>query len=125
MKKASTSGSATTPTWQTDLLNQIRQLILQTLPDAVEEIKWRKPTRPEGVPVWSRGGILCTGETYKDKVKITFAQGAVLPDPAGLFNASLDGNTRRAIDLYEGDKLNKTAFKALIRAAAKQNAADM
>jgi hypothetical protein len=88
----------------------------------VEEVKWIKPSNPMGVPVWSHDGILCTGETYKDKVKLTFAKGAALEDPAGLFNASLDGNTRRAIDLYEGDKFNEKAFKALVRAAIALNA---
>ncbi len=84
-------------------------------------MKWRKPSNPLGVPVWSHGGILCTGETYKDKVKLTFAQGAALADPAGLFNASLDAGTRRAIDLHEGDAIDAKAFKALIRAAVKAN----
>lgn len=84
----------------------------------VEEVKWRKPSNSmEGVPVWSHNGIICTGETYKDKVKLTFAKGASLPDPAGLFNSSLGGDTRRAIDLHENDELDETAFKALIREA--------
>jgi hypothetical protein len=87
------------------------------VPEVVEEWKWR------GVPVWSHGGILCTGETYKDKVKLTFAKGAALPDPSGLFNASLDGNARRAIDIYEGDHVDAEALKALIRTAAQLNAA--
>ena len=108
--------------WRGELLGQIRTLIRQAAPDAVEEVKWRKPTIPGGVPVWSLNGILCTGETYKDKVKVTFAKGASLADPVGLFNSSLDGNARRAIDLFEGDKIKATAFKALIRAAAKLNA---
>ncbi len=88
----------------------------------VETVKWRKPSNPLGVPVWEHGGILCTGETYKDKVKLTFAKGASLADPKGLFNASLDGNARRAIDIREGDKIDATAFKALIRAAVAANA---
>ena len=102
--------------WRGELLARARGLILRAEPDAVEEWKWR------GVPVWSRGGILCTGETYKDKVKLTFAKGAALEDPAGLFNASLDGNARRAIDLFEGEDLDEAAFMALIKAAAGLNA---
>ena len=89
----------------------------------VETLKWAKASNPLGVPVWEHDGILCTGETYKDKVKLTFAQGAALPDPSGLFNSSLDGAVRRAIDLHEDDKINETAFKALIRAAVARNAA--
>ena len=84
-------------------------------------MKWRKPSNPAGVPVWSHGGIICTGETYKDKVKLTFAKGAALLDPSGLFNSSLDGNLRRAIDLHEGDKIDEKALKALIRAAVARN----
>jgi hypothetical protein len=87
----------------------------------VEEVKWRKPSNPMGVPVWEHDGIICTGETYKDKVKLTFAKGAALNDPSGLFNSSLDGNVRRAIDFHEGDKIDATALKALIRAAVAQN----
>lgn len=102
--------------WRGQMLARARALILSAEPDTVEEWKWR------GVPVWSRGGILCTGETYKDKVKLTFPKGAALEDPAGLFNASLDGNARRAIDLFEGDELNEAAFTALIKAAAGLNA---
>ena len=102
--------------WRGQMLVRARALILRAEPDTVEEWKWR------GVPVWSRGGILCTGETYKDKVKLTFPKGAALEDPAGLFNASLDGNARRAIDLFEGDELNEAAFMALIKAAAGLNA---
>ena len=102
--------------WRGQMLARARALILSAEPDTVEEWKWR------GVPVWSRGGILCTGETYKDKVKLTFPKGATLEDPAGLFNASLDGNARRAIDLFEGDELNEAAFMALIKAAARLNA---
>ncbi|BBO31021.1 DUF1801 domain-containing protein [Lacipirellula parvula] len=108
--------------WRTETLERIRELIAQAAPDAVEEVKWRKPSNPAGVPTWSQGGILCTGETYKDKVKVTFAKGAALPDPSGLFNSSLDGNARRAIDFFEGDKVKATPFKALIRAAVKLNA---
>jgi hypothetical protein len=84
-------------------------------------VKWRKPSNPAGVPVWSRGGMICTGETYKDKVKLTFAKGAALDDPAGLLNASLDAGTRRAIDLRQGDELDQSAFKDLIRAAVALN----
>lgn len=108
--------------WRTETLARIRALIQAADPEAVEEIKWRKPSNPAGVPVWSHGGIICTGETYKDKVKVTFAKGAALADPSHLFNSSLDGNTRRAIDIAEGDKINEKAFKALIHAAVELNA---
>jgi hypothetical protein len=87
----------------------------------VEEVKWKKPSNPLGVPVWEHDGIICTGETYKAAVKLTFAKGASLMDPSGLFNASLEGNARRAIDIHEGDKINEEAFKALIRAAVALN----
>ncbi len=87
----------------------------------VEQVKWQKPTNPSGVPVWEHAGIICTGETYKDKVKLTFAKGASIEDPDGLFNASLEGNARRAIDLFEGDDIDADAFKALVRAAAELN----
>jgi hypothetical protein len=107
--------------WRVDLLARIRRLIEQADPEVVEEVKWRKPSNPAGVPVWSHEGMICTGETYKDKVKLTFAQGASLADPARLFNSSLEGNTRRAIDFHEGDKLNEKALKALIRAAVALN----
>ena len=107
--------------WRGEMLARIRKLIQQADPEAVEEVKWRKPSNPAGVPVWSHGGIVCTGETYKDKVKVTFAKGASLADTAGLFNSSLDGNARRAIDLYEGDEINEKAFKALVRAAVALN----
>ena len=107
--------------WRGELLKQIRTLIQQAAPEAVEEVKWRKPTNPGGVPTWSLNGLLCTGETYKDTVKVTFAEGAALKDPAGLFNSSLDGNARRAIDFLEGDKLRAAPFKALIRAAVALN----
>jgi hypothetical protein len=103
--------------WRGDVLARMRQLIKQTVPDVVEEWKWR------GVPTWEHDGIICTGETYKDKVKLTFAKGASLDDPAGLFNSSLDGNVRRAIDIFEGDKVNERAFKALVRGAAALNEA--
>ena len=103
------------PDWRGDVLARMRRLIHQAVPDVVEEWKWR------GVPVWEHDGILCTGETYKDKVKLTFAKGASLEDPGGLFNCSLDGNVRRAIDIHEGDKINERAFKTLVRAAAALN----
>jgi hypothetical protein len=141
MKKASTtvkkaasaakgSTSAKTPAalepqdWRPDVLTRVRTLIQQADPEVVEEVKWRKPSNGmRGVPVWSHGGILCTGETYKTAVKLTFMNGASLPDPAGLFNASLEGNTRRAIDLHEGAAIDEKAFKALIQAAVIFNTA--
>ncbi|EKF76062.1 hypothetical protein A11A3_01170 [Alcanivorax hongdengensis A-11-3] len=107
--------------WRGEVLARLRALILEAVPQVREEIKWRKPSNPAGVPVWSCGGILCTGETYKDKVKFTFMKGAALPDPAGLFNASLGGNARRAIDIKADDSLDESAFKALIREAARLN----
>ena len=107
--------------WRGEMLAQVRRLIKEADPDVVEEVKWRKPSNPSGVPVWSHAGIICTGETYKDKVKLTFAKGASLDDPAGLFNASLDGGTRRAIDFGEGDAVDEQAFKALIREAVALN----
>ena len=109
--------------WRGEMLSWLRGLIRQADPDVVETVKWRKPSNPHGVPVWEHGGIICTGETYKDKVKLTFAQGAALADPAGLFNSSLDGGTRRAIDFFEGAKVDEAALKALVRAAAAFNAA--
>ncbi|HPF38827.1 MAG TPA: DUF1801 domain-containing protein [Phycisphaerae bacterium] len=121
---ASSRNAAENPSaddWRGKALERIRTLIRQADPDIIEEIKWRKPSNPAGVPVWSHGGILCTGETYKDKVKLTFAKGARLDDPAKLFNARLDGNARRAIDLFEGETIDATAFKALIRAAIALN----
>lgn len=108
--------------WRTSTLARVRALIAQADPAAIEEVKWRKPSNAmQGVPVWSHDAILCTGETYKDKIKLTFAKGASLDDPAGLFNASLDAGTRRAIDLREGDTLDERAFKDLIRAAVALN----
>jgi hypothetical protein len=109
--------------WRGGMLSQLRRLIKEADPDVIESLKWRKPSNPLGVPVWEHGGIICTGETYKDKVKLTFAKGASLEDPAGLFNASLDGGTRRAIDLRDGDKLDEDAFKTLIREAVALNGA--
>jgi hypothetical protein len=101
--------------WRGKTLSQVRALIKQAVPEVVEEWKWT------GVPVWSHDGLICTGETYKSAVKLTFAKGASLEDPAKLFNSSLEGNTRRAIDLHEGDEINEVAFKTLIRAAAALN----
>ena len=103
--------------WRGDTLKRLRALIREADPKATETVKWRKPSNPMGVPVWEHDGIICTGETYKDKVKLTFANGASLKDPKRLFNSSLDGNTRRAIDLREGDAVDAEAFKALMRDA--------
>ena len=108
--------------WRGAMLARLRRLIREADPDVVETVKWRKPSNPAGVPVWEHGGIVCTGETYRDKVKLTFARGAALDDPALLFNASLDGGTRRAIDFREGDEVDEEAFKALIREAVALNA---
>jgi hypothetical protein len=107
--------------WRAATLDKVRALIHEADPDIVEERKWVKPGNPAGVPVWSHYGIVCTDETYKQTVKLTFAQGAALADPSTLFNASLDGNTRRAIDLRERDTLDAAAFKALIVAAVAEN----
>ena len=109
--------------WRGATLARLRRLIRETDPDAVEEMKWRKPSNPAGVPAWSHAGLICTGETYQDKVKLTFARGASLPDPAGLFNASLGAGTRRAIDIREGEEIDSDAFKALIAAAVALNLA--
>jgi hypothetical protein len=108
--------------WRGETLARVRTLIKAADPEVVEEVKWRKPSNAtRGVPGWEHAGIICTGETYKDKVKMTFAKGASLKDPSGLFNASLEGNTRRAIDFHEGDKIDEEALKALIRAAVALN----
>jgi len=107
--------------WRGVTLARIRHLIREADRDVVEEVKWRKPSNPAGVPVWSHAGILCTGETYKDKVKLTFAKGALLDDPSGLFNSSLDGNTRRGIDIGKDSQINGAALKSLIRAAVALN----
>lgn len=109
--------------WRGEALGRMRQLILDADPEVVEEVKWRKPTNPSGVPVWEHAGLLCTGETYKDKIKLTFAHGAALPDPSGLFNAGLDGGTRRAVDIHQGTLIEETAFKALVGAAVAFNLA--
>ncbi|MGZ4816076.1 MAG: DUF1801 domain-containing protein [Terriglobales bacterium] len=106
--------------WRGKTLAKVREMIHQADPEIVEEWKWVKPNNP-GTPVWSHGGIVCTGETYKNVVKMTFAKGAALQDPSGLFNSSLDGNVRRAIDIHEGDKINEAALKDLIRAAVALN----
>ena len=107
--------------WRGETLDRLRALILEADPEATEDVKWRKPSNPAGVPVWEHDGLICTGETYRDKVKLTFVNGAALPDPASLFNSSLDGNTRRAIDIREGDEIDKGAFKTLVRAAVELN----
>jgi hypothetical protein len=107
--------------WRGETLTRVREVIKQADPEVVEELKWRKPSSPGGVPVWSHDGMICTGETYKDKVKLTFAKGASLEDPSGLFNSSLEGNTRRAIDIRDGDEIDEEALKALVRAAVKLN----
>jgi hypothetical protein len=107
--------------WRGAVLARMRRLIREADPEVVEEVKWRKPSNPSGVPTWSHAGIICTGETYKDKVKLTFAQGASLDDPSNLFNASLDAGTRRAIDIREGEEVDEGAFKALIREAVALN----
>jgi hypothetical protein len=110
--------------WRGETLARIRSLIREADPEVVEEMKWRKPSNSMlGVPVWEHAGIICTGETYKGAVKVTFAKGASLEDPSGLFNSSLEGNTRRAIDFHEGDKIDEKALKALIRAAVAVNTA--
>jgi hypothetical protein len=108
--------------WRGEMLARLRALIEKADPAVAEEYKWKKPSNPRGVPVWSHDGIICTGETYKNYVKLTFARGAALDDPEGLFNASLEGNARRAIDFHEGDKVNEKALIALIRAAVTLNA---
>lgn len=110
--------------WRGETLTRVRTLIRAADPQVVETVKWRKPTNNmRGVPVWEHDGILCTGETYKAYVKLTFARGAALADPAGLFNASLTGGTRRAIDIREGETVDETAFKALVQAAVVENRA--
>ena len=111
--------------WREKTLDRLRALINEADPGMIEERKWKKPSNGMlGIPVWSHDGIVCTGETYKNSVKLTFARGAFVKDASGLFNSSLDGNLRRAIDFHEGDKINEKAFKALIKAAAKLNSGD-
>jgi hypothetical protein len=120
--KAKGTTSTSNPDWREETLARMRALILKADPEMIEERKWKKPSNAmTGVPVWSHDGIVCTGETYKNAVKLTFAKGAALEDPSGLFNSSLDGNVRRAIDIHEGDKVDQAAFKDLIRAAVALN----
>jgi hypothetical protein len=107
--------------WRGEMLGRLRALVKEADPDVVEEVKWRKPSSPGGVPVWSHDGMICTGEIYKNAVKMTFAKGASLEDPSGLFNSSLGGNTRRAIDFHEGEEIDEAALKALVRAAVALN----
>jgi len=107
--------------WRGEMLSRLRELIKQADPDVVEEVKWIKPSNPLGVAVWSHDGLICTGEIYKNVVKMTFPTGVSLDDPLGLFNSCLEGGARRAIDFHEGDKVNEDALKALIRAAVSQN----
>lgn len=109
--------------WREASLANLRRLIREADPDVLETVKWRKANNPAGVPVWEHAGMLCTGETYKDKVKLTFARGASLNDPSNLFNSSLDGGTRRAIDISEGETIDEHAFKALVREAVAVNLA--
>jgi hypothetical protein len=107
--------------WRGEVLARVRRLLHEAAPGVVEAVKWRKPSNPSGVPVWEHDGIVCTGETYKTRVKLTFARGASLADPSGLFNASLEGNVRRAIDIHEGDRIDERALKTLVRAAVALN----
>ncbi len=107
--------------WRGEKLSHLRDLIRRADPEVIEDVKWRKPTNPMGVPVWSHDGMLCTGEAYKDKVKLTFASGAALDAPSGLFNASLNGKVRRAIDLREGDEIDEAAFVSLVKSAVVLN----
>jgi hypothetical protein len=109
--------------WRSQALAELRKAILAADPAIVETVKWRKPSNPSGVPTWEADGIVCTGETYRDKVKLTFAKGTSLPDPAGLFNASLTGGTRRAIDVFEGNEIDLKALQALVREAVALNRA--
>lgn len=120
--KASTPNAATAD-WRADMLARARATILSADPGIVETVKWHKPTRPDGVPVFEKNGIICTAETYKTHVKLTFMHGAALEDPEGLFNAPFTGATRRAIDFKEGDKLNAKALKALVKSAVALNGA--
>ena len=109
--------------WRQQTLSRMRALILEADPEMIEERKWKKPSNPAGVPTWSHDGIICTGESYKSAVKLTFAHGASLPDPAHLFNSSLEGNLRRAIDIREGESVDAEAFKELVKAAVARNVA--
>lgn len=120
--KDRSSASKSQGDWREETLARMRALIFEAEPEMIEERKWKKPSNGmAGVPVWSRNGIVCTGETYAKAVKLTFARGADLPDPSRLFNASLEGGTRRAIDIHEGEEVDARAFKALVKAAAEQN----
>jgi hypothetical protein len=130
MKKGPSKSAPSTPRdasaeapadWRGEMLSRLRALILEADPEMTEERKWVKPSNPAGVPTFSHNGLVCTGETYKNAVKMTFARGASLADPSGLFNSSLEGNTRRAIDFHEGDQVDEEALKALIRAAVDLN----
>jgi hypothetical protein len=121
--KAKRAAGTLAQDWRIATLARMRELILAADPGMTEERKWKKPSNPAGVPTWSHDGIVCTGETYKEVVKLTFAQGAGLPDPARLFNAGLEGNLRRAIDIREGESVDAAAFKALIKAAVARNQA--
>src|SRR4051812_6146068 len=130
VKKGPSKSAPTTPAdasieapadWRGELLSRLHALIMEADPEMTEERKWRKPSNPAGVPTWSHNGLVCTGETYKNFVKMTFAKGASLADPSGLFNSSLEGNSRRAIDFREGDRLDEEALKSLIRAAVALN----
>ena len=126
MKRGQAKGDPSKPSegsgdWRGELLSRLRALIMEADPEMTEERKWVKPSNPAGVPTFSHDGLVCTGETYKSAVKVTFARGASLPDPSGLFNSSLEGNTRRAIDFHEGDEVDEEALKALIRAAVALN----
>ena len=125
MPNSNQEGASQLDDWRDATLSLIRSLIKQVDPDVVEERKWRKPGNPEGVPVWSHDGMICTGETYKDHVKITFARGASVQDPSHLFNSSLEGNARRAVDIHEGEEVDEGAFKALVRAAVALNGASV
>lgn len=121
--KPESTAKADLQDWRNGTLDRMRALILAADPRITEEQKWKKPSNPAGVPVWSHNGIICTGETYKDKVKLTFMHGAALPDPAGLFNAPGTGGTRRAIDIREGENIDAVKFKALVKAAVVFNSA--
>jgi hypothetical protein len=126
MKKGQTNSDPSKPAddsadWRSEMLSRLRALIIEADPEMTEERKWIKPSNPAGVPTFSHNGLVCTGETYKSVVKITFAKGASLEDPSGLFNSSLEGHTRRAIDFHEGDRLDEEALKALIQAAVALN----
>ena len=123
-KSTTKAGATSLGDWREETLTRMRALILEADPRMIEERKWKKPSNNmTGVPVWSHDGIVCTGETYKKAVKLTFAQGAKIPDPSRLFNAGLEGGTRRAIDIHEGETVNASAFKTLVRAAVAHNSA--